>query len=128
MRNILSLRQKAWHVIIPVFILVVTFISFYPCFKAGFLNWDDNVHLTENLNIRMIAWEGITWANIKDIFTQKVNHTYQPLTIFSYAIEFYFFKDNPFVYHLNNIILHMLVSLLVFYFLRRLKLSLWAAG
>lgn len=128
MQIIPFLRQKAWHILIPAFILVVVFISFYPCLQAGFLNWDDNVHLTENLNIRMIAWEGITWANARDIFTQKVNRTYQPLTIFSYALEFYFFKDNPFVYHFNNVILHMLVSLLVFGFMRRLKLSLWAAG
>ena len=37
-------------------ILVVTFIAFYPSLKNDFVNWDDNVYVTENPVIRHLSW------------------------------------------------------------------------
>jgi tetratricopeptide (TPR) repeat protein len=46
---------------------------------------------------------------------------YHPLTLLSYALEYRFFKLNPFAYHLTNLILHLMNGLLVFWLIWMLK-------
>lgn len=107
-------------------ILMVTFLSFYPSLRNGFVNWDDNVVLTENTQI-----QNLSWLNIKNIFTSFFLGTYIPLVRLSYALEYYFFLLNPLIYHLNNLILHLLNSLLVLWLIllvsNKISVSLAAA-
>ena len=99
-------------------ILVITVFVFSAVLKNDFTNWDEGVHLLNNPDVRS--------ANLVDIFTHVVNLTYIPLTILSFALEYFFFKLNPFVYHLDNLILHLIVTFLVWGFARRMGLNLWA--
>jgi len=102
---------KKNKIIIPIFIvLIVTAASFYPCLKNNFTNWDDNLYVTENKAIR-----AATPGNLKNISTSFFVTHYQPVTIFSYLLEYRFFKLNPFNYHLTNFILHLLNCVLVFW-------------
>ena len=94
------------------------FLLFLPCLKADFVNWDDDVHLLENPFVPSLSPEGL-----KDIFTTTVNQTYIPLTTLSFALEYLFFQDSPFIYHFNNLLLHIAISLLVFVFARGLGLN-----
>ena len=100
-------------------ILTITFVCFLPTLNNKFLNWDDDIHLTENPSVRSF--------DIKNIFTSDINGTYIPLTVLSFAIEHYFFGYNPFVYHLNNLLLHLAVTGLVFLFALRLGVKIWTA-
>jgi len=100
-------------------IVLIIFIAFFPSLKNGFVNWDDDAHLLKNPFIRSLNIEGI-----QDIFTTQVNKTYIPLTSLSFAIERHFFKENPLVYHVNNLLLHILVSILVFLFAINIGLTL----
>lgn len=102
----------------PFFVLFLVFIVYLPCLKAGFVNWDDDIHLLQNFTLRSLQW-----PNLLEIWTSTVSHTYIPLTTTTWAIEYYFFGFNPFIFHLNNIILHLVVTALVFVFSRRMGLS-----
>ena len=103
--------MKKFKIIIFIFlILIITLNSFYPSVKNNFVNWDDNLYVTENSVIRSISL-----ANLKNIFTSFFISHYQPVTIFSYLLEYHFFKLNPFNYHLTNLLLHLLNCLLVFW-------------
>ncbi len=113
-------RQK---ITVLVFILLITFFAFYPSLRNGFFNWDDSAYLTENETIRSLAPE-----NIHRMFSAPVQKTYVPLTLVSYAIEYHFFKYNPFVYHFNNLFLHLSVVALIFVFALQCGLSLMAAS
>jgi protein O-mannosyl-transferase len=104
-------------------ILTVVFLAHSLSLNNGFVNWDDDVHLTENPAVL-----SLDASNIKEIFTTTVNHTYIPLTVLSFAVEHYFFGYNPLFYHLNNILLHLVVTALIIAFARRLGLSFVAAG
>jgi protein O-mannosyl-transferase len=107
--NILILKKS--KIIISIFlILIVTLISFYPSLKNSFINLDDNLYVTENKAIR-----SITLSNLKNISSSFFITHYLPVTIFSYLLEYHFFKLNPFNYHLTNLILHLLNCLLVFW-------------
>jgi len=93
-------------------------MTFFPSLKNQFLNWDDDVHLLENTSIRYLDRE-----HVKNIFQSNINTTYIPLTALSFAFEYQRCGFNPFVYHLDNLILHLLVVMLIFCFGRMVGLS-----
>jgi Flp pilus assembly protein TadD len=115
---------KKLKVIIPVIlILLIVFAAFYPALKGQFVNLDDNLYVTQNKAIRSISL-----ANLKTISTSFFVAHYQPVTIFSYSLEYHFFKLNPFNYHLTNLILHLLNCLLVFWVIYALSGKISVAG
>ncbi len=94
-------------------ILLLTLVAFYPSFKCGFTNWDDGGYVTENKLIVSLSGD-----NIRKIFSTE-NHVmlnYHPLTMLSLALDYNSAKLEPARYHLVNVILHLLNTLLVFFF------------
>jgi len=91
-------------------ILTLVVMAFLPCLDNGFTNWDDPDLITENPIIRHLTLDGI-----REIFTTPVFNTYSPLVFLSYAVEYHFVGLAPFLYHLNNLILHVLACGLVFW-------------
>ena len=90
--------------------IVLTFISFSSSLNNGFTNWDDEEYVTENPLIHDLSLE-----NIKTIFAVSFKEAFrQPLPLISYSIEYRFFKLDPFIYHLDNLIIHILNTTLVF--------------
>ncbi len=87
---------------------VIVFLTFSPSLFHGFSNLDDTTHLLDNSLVRSLSW-----FHIKAIFVQTVQKTYIPLTILSYAIEHQWFDFNPFIYHFDNVLLHIAVSAFV---------------
>lgn len=116
-------RIPLWHHFILPIILIICFVAFYPVLNNGFLNWDDPQYILDNLLIRSLDWQ-----NIHQIFTSSILKVYTPLTVFSFAIEYHFVQFKPFLYHLNNILLHLGVTGLAFYLFRKLNISLVAAS
>lgn len=100
------------------FVLLVTFLSFSSTLNNGWTNWDDTDHVLENSSV--ISADAL---NIFAHFKTHVLNQYIPLVTYSYAIEYFFFGDNPFIYHLTNLILHLAITALIFSFVCRLKLS-----
>lgn len=103
-------------------ILSVLFV-YAPSLSNDFVNWDDDVHLLENRFVRSLDLK-----NIKDIFSTTVNHTYIPLTTLTFALEYHWFGADPFIYHLNNLLLHLVVTALVMALAKRLGLSVAASA
>ncbi|MFC1510058.1 tetratricopeptide repeat protein [Candidatus Omnitrophota bacterium] len=103
-------------------IIILTLISFFPSLFGSIATWDDEVHITHNKNIRSLDID-----HISNIFTGTLNNTYIPLTELSFALEYCWFGDQPFVYHLNNLLLHLGVTTLVFLLALRLGLPQTAA-
>ncbi len=93
-------------------ILLLTFIVFFPTLNNALTNWDDPHYLNDNPLIRSLSGQ-----NIKKIFTEVFFGNYQPLHIFSYAIEYHFYKLNPVGYHTTSVIMHLMVTFLVFKFI-----------
>jgi protein O-mannosyl-transferase len=103
-------------------ILVITFIVFAPAITHDFVNWDDDVNVTQNRNVLNLNQE-----SIKNMFTTTVIGGYTPLTTFSFAIEHHYFGLNSKVYHTNNIILHLICTALLFFIMKKLGMSLFVA-
>jgi hypothetical protein len=103
-------------------LLVLTFFVYQPGLNKQFLNWDDEIHITQNPQVISLAL-----SNIRDIFTQTVNRTYIPLTTLSFAIEHQFFGFNSFVFAVTNVLLHAAVVALMFFLALKMGLSRGAA-
>ena len=112
-------KQPERKLFILLAILAITFVSFSSILNNGFLNWDDNFHLVGNRSVRFF--------DIKHMFTSTVNENYIPLTILSFAIEHHFFGLNPFIYRLDNLLLHLVVTGLVFLFALQVGLTVRGA-
>lgn len=91
-------------------VISITSLAFLPSLQNDFTNWDDQTYVTENIKIRELSWK-----NIKHIFSSTHHGVYEPLTEFSFTVEYHFFGLNPFPYHLTNLIFHLLNCLLVFW-------------
>lgn len=85
----------------------ITLICFFPSLKNGFTNWDDDGYVLNNLLLRGPDWLAI--------FTQPVLSNYHPLTIISLAINYQISGLDPLSYHVLNLLLHVINTLLVFY-------------
>jgi len=111
-------REWIWVAVV----LIVTFLAFSSVIRHDFVDWDDDVNVYENPNV-----QALNAQTIKDMFTSEVIGGYTPLTTLSFAMEHALFGMKPGVFHTTNLLLHLLVTLLVFIFIRRLGFSLLVA-
>jgi hypothetical protein len=117
-------RPPAWKQTITLaLILGAAFISFSSSLKNGFVNWDDPEHFWENPEVRSLAP-----GHVARVFQGSGVNAYRPLTVLSFAVEYHFFKYNPFYYHLDNILPYLGVTALVFVFALQTGLALPAAA
>lgn len=122
--------NQFYFLMIAFVVVVITLLVFIPSFSLHFVNWDDPNNLLENESLKAFAthWN---WQSVKQIFTSDIIGNYNPLPIFTFALEKYFFANdpllNPFVFHFNNVILHLMCTFLVFFIFTKLEMSRTAA-
>lgn len=96
-------------------IVALTFVAFIPSLQNGFV-WDDQAYIVDSTLITPLDW-----AHFKMMWTTPFGGNYHPLTMLSLALERAVVDTSPFLYHFNNLVLHIANSLLVFVLLRRLS-------
>lgn len=90
-------------------LLAISLAVLLPVVRAGFLDWDDCVYVTENPLIKQLSFE-----SVKTIFTTFHLGLYKPLPLLSFAVDYRFFGLNPGAFHSVNLLLHLGNALLVF--------------
>lgn len=123
MNNFFYSPTKKHALICLAIVIGLVFLAFSPVLSAKFLHYNDYTNVVSNEQIRSLSA-----SNIKEIFTSKIGNVYVPLTVSSWAVEYRFFKLNPFVYHLNNLLLHLAVVALIFFLARKIGLSIMASS
>jgi len=110
-------------------ILLITFAAYFPSLNNDLLKtWDDQAYITNNTLIKTLSAESILKIFKED---KGMYANYHPLTTLSLAVNYHFSKEEPFGYHLVNLLLHLLNTLLVFvfiYFLTRKNLEIAAVA
>ncbi len=108
-------------------ILIITFCTYIPSLQNEFVNWDDDKNFLENELVSTIQKENF-WSNTSKIFKSDVIGGYNPLTVFSFAVDKLIFGfEKPQYWHLHNILLHLITTAFVFLIGYRLRLGLLGA-
>ncbi len=106
-------------VLAPVLVGAAAFVAFLPALSAEFVSFDDDRLFEKNTSFRGFSREHLRW-----MFTTTFMGHYQPLTWLSHAVDHALSGMNPPGYHLNNVLLHALNAVMVYF----VALRLIAAG
>ena len=87
-------------------VVLLSVLSYANTFGNDFV-WDDKRFIHDNIGIRSIE-------NVPAFFLGTVDGLYRPLRTTFYAITYSFWGENVFGYHLNSLLWHSLISVLVF--------------
>lgn len=100
----------------------LVFLVFFPTLRGDFL-WDDKDNVVGNPHLRDPQGLFAIWT---DPFA---NQQYYPLTYTTFWIEYQLQGAEPFLYRLNNLVLHALAGIALWRVLRRLGLpGAWVAA
>ncbi len=117
-------RMHTHDYLILLAVLLYTVILFSNAMHNSFLDWDDNAYVRDNVDIRSLRP-----SNIQAMFTHYYVRNWQPLTILSYALEYSLTgAKSPVLYHVDNLILHLLNLVLIFVLVVLLTKDRWIAG
>jgi hypothetical protein len=108
---------------LPLLLLAVTLVAYWPALHAGFVRWDEQLYVTENPFLSDPNGLLKSWTTLRETERQ-----YYPLLLTTYWFEHRLWGDVPSGYHAVNIWLHLCNSLLVLLLLTRLGAGRWAAG
>ncbi len=111
-------QRPTWHYLLPAILLGL--LVFAQTLRFDFVNWDDDVNILEN--------RGVTTFDFDHIWTETVIGNYNPLTISTFALEWAMVGKSATLFHFNNLWLHLLAVVLVFFLGLRLRLQPFAAG
>ena len=102
---------------IPAAIGVITFLFLQECLNNQLTNWDDLGYIITNPLIKDTSPDAI-----KNIFSvsHPVMGNYHPLTILLYYFEYGKYGLDPWIYHFTSLMLHVLCTIAVYYFVRLL--------
>jgi len=104
------MRRPLLVVITGLSVCLFTTAIFLPSLGGDFV-WEDHLNLLENTGWRT---EPGWW------FESLTGGDYKPLVWAGYSLEYMFWEMNPLGYHLDNILLHALNALMVFFLIRAL--------
>ena len=90
-------------------------VSYLPALKAGYV-WNDHTYLSENPTLDGLDGLARIWTDT------AANEQYYPLVFTTFWVEKRLWGLHPFGYHLVNVLLHAAGALLLWRFLRRLRL------
>lgn len=95
-------------------ILILTFAIFLPTLFGEFLAFDDELLILDNPTVH-----GLSFSNIAEAFTTYDPELYIPLTLLTHQVEWSIVGGNPLLYHIINLLLHLLSTGFVFLILRK---------
>ncbi|KQC11212.1 MAG: hypothetical protein APR62_10345 [Smithella sp. SDB] len=124
MVNKINIKPKKQILIICVILTVATLAVFLQLNNYDFVNFDDDVYVTGNSYVQSgITLKGICWA-----FSTIHAEFWHPLTWISLMFDNQIYGLNAGGYHLTNVILHILSTLLLFWLFNRMTGAIWKSA
>lgn len=117
----MKISSKLSLLLLSVALIVITLAIYWRVGGHEFINYDDNLYLTENPQVAA----GLTGANIIWAFTSVHASNWHPITWLSHMADVQFYGMNPRGHHLTNVVIHALSAALLLFLLFRLTSSLW---
>jgi tetratricopeptide (TPR) repeat protein len=103
-------KSTIWHLL---FVSILVLLSYSNVVFAGFISWDDADFTINNKDVQSF--------NLNAFFSNFYLGNYSPFTMISFSVDYFFGKENTWVYHFHNIILHISNSVLVYILIGKLQ-------
>jgi Tfp pilus assembly protein PilF len=124
MLNKIKISPDRQKLIVYLILIVVTLAVFWQVNQYDFINYDDNVYVTENSHIQSgITLDGFLWA-----FSTRYVDLWNPLVWLSFMFDYQLHGLNAGGYHLTNLILHVMSALLLFWLFNRMTGAIWKSA
>jgi tetratricopeptide (TPR) repeat protein len=124
MPNKINISPRKQKLIVYIFLIVVTLAVFWQVNQYSFVNIDDVIYVTENIHIQSgITLNGLCWA-----FNTTDAEFWHPLTWISLMFDYQLYGLDAGGYHLTNLILHILSTLLLFRLFNRMTGMVWRSA
>jgi tetratricopeptide (TPR) repeat protein len=124
MLNKININSQKQIFLVCVVLIIATLAVFWQVKQFDFINLDDPVYVTQNSNIQSgISPDGFRWA-----FNTRYFHLWTPLTWLSFIFDYQIHGLNAGGYHLTNLILHILSTLLLFWLFNRMTKKIWESA
>jgi tetratricopeptide (TPR) repeat protein len=110
------LNEKIRPHIFSISILVlITFSIYWQALGHPFLIlWDDRSYVTNNTIIK-----GLTWQNIKTVFSSSYFYNYAPIHLISYMVDYTLWGLRPAGFIFTNIFIHAANGVLFYFLLKK---------
>jgi protein O-mannosyl-transferase len=110
---------------LKIYYLLLVFVPIALYFRVvnfNFTNYDDTILITNNFNV-IGNIENIPKAFTVDAFFSHRTSFYRPLQTVSFIIDAQISGQNPWAYHLTNLILHVLIVIILFILLHKFGIN-----
>lgn len=114
--SITDTRQRLWVLAGAVLIVLVTVLAYGPAIHGGYI-WDDREYVWDNGALRSAGGLHAIWC------APRSTPMYCPLTFTTFWLEYQLWGVTALGYHITNVALHVINSLLVWALLRRLAVA-----
>src|SRR5258706_11384495 len=110
--------------LITLLLALATLVVYLPVVCCGFVNFDDQVYVTENRHVQA----GLTGESIRWAFMSFYGANWHPLTWLSHMLDCELFGLNAGAHHFVNVLIHSVNVALLFVLLLRLAGAIWPAA
>jgi tetratricopeptide (TPR) repeat protein len=118
------IRSYRPTLVISLLLTLATAAAFWQLPGHDFITIDDNVYVTNNAYVDA----GLNAKSIRWAFTTVKAEFWHPLTWLSLMADSQLFGVSPGGYHLTNLLLHIINTLLLFFFLGKATGKPWQSG
>lgn len=117
--------RRDWKTVLVVAALfAVTASLFWPATGYDYVDFDDGSYVFENPWVNT----GLPWKNVRWAFAAVHEDWWLPVLWLSFMVDTELFGPGPFGYHLTNILLHALNTVLLFWVLHRMTGMRWRSA
>ena len=122
--NMINISHQKQLILVYIILTLAALVVFWQVNQYDFINFDDNVYVTENSHVLSgITLDGLRWA-----FKTTDAQFWHPLTWLSLMLDNQIHGLNAGGYHLTNLILHILSTLLLFWLFNRMTGAIWKSA
>ena len=116
-----QIRYDIW---VCLFLTFITLAVYGRTINHDFVNYDDGGYVFKNPYVSGgLTPKAVIWA-----FTAIYESNWHPLTWWSHMLDYALFGMNPGLHHVTNLLFHILATLLLFLFLKRITGAFWQSG
>ncbi|MCX6993406.1 MAG: tetratricopeptide repeat protein [Kiritimatiellaeota bacterium] len=107
-----------------IFLLAATLAAYWPVLGNSFVDFDDPLYVTENAMLQ----QGLNLDTARWTFVSKYAFTWHPVTWLSLMTDFELYRLKPMGYHLTNLLLHIVNTILLFIVLTGMTRKMWSSA